>query len=161
MLSIELMPRACSLTLLLVLMGGEGCGQDPAAELDHLVDVVWMEDFPHEDAVAFLEGGGSHYDAHYGYLEDVDRQFVIPLLKQLNEDTHVETLAFIDVDLNWAWALVVRLPHETTARSGIQSLIDAADASFPGKIETEWGHANLRLSFVDEAEHQSKSERHE
>ncbi len=140
--------------MLFVITSSMGCGNDPGAELDHLVDTVWMEDFPHEDAVSFLEAGGIHYDARYGYQEDVDRRFVVPLLKQLNDATNVETLAFIDDDLNWAWALVVRLPTDATARPHIQSLIDDADAEFPGIIETEWGHTTLRLSFVDEAENQ-------
>lgn len=135
-----------------------GCGGDDAAELDHLVDTVWMEDFPHEDAVAFLESGGTHYDTKYGAYEDVDRDHVVPLLKQINGVTNVPAIAFIDEDLNWAWALIVRIPDDGSARSHILSLITDADREYPGLIESEWGGRTLRISFVDESEHQLQDE---
>ncbi|MCA9075437.1 MAG: hypothetical protein KDA93_10410 [Planctomycetaceae bacterium] len=145
-------------TLLVTLTCIAGCGGDHAAELDHLVNTVWMEDFPHEDAVAFLESGGTHYDTKYGDFEDVDREYVVPLLKQINDVTGVPALAFIDEDLNWAWALIVRVSDEGAARSRVQSLIADAEAEYPGVIEAEWGRTTLRISFVDESEHQSQDE---
>ena len=143
---------AFRLTFVLMLASVVGCGDDPEAELDDLVDRVWMEDFTHEGAIAFLEAGGTHYDARYGHYKDVDQEHVIPLLKRLEAVTNVEAVAFIDEDLNWAWALIIRLPSETASHSEVQSLIEDADKTFPGIIETEWGHHTLRLSFVDETE---------
>ncbi len=140
------------LTVVLALTSIVGCGDDPESELDNLVERVWMEDFPHKDAIEFLEAGGTHYDTRYGHHENVDQQYVIPLLKRLSDETNVEPLAFVDEDLNWAWALIIRLPSDESAHSQIQSLIDAADTEFPGIIETEWGHQTLRLSFVDQSE---------
>ena len=59
---------------------------------------------------------------------------------------------------NWAWALIVRVSDEGAARSRVQSLIADAEAEYPGVIEAEWGRTTLRISFVDESEHQSQDE---
>jgi hypothetical protein len=79
----------------------------------------------------------------------VDQEHVRPLLELLQQQYRVSATALIVQDLHWSWTLLLRLPPGDDVRTAVGRAITAADAKFPGIIQTEWGHQWLAVEFVD------------
>ena len=135
---------------MLSLAGGCGQGIDAKADLDDLINRVWLVDFEIRDAIEHLETGGTHYD----YLESdgttVDADLVLPLLIRLRDELQVEILAVLETEENWAWALLVRLPANPLARQRIEAAVRETDANFDGDVSMEWGYQWLAIDFLEE-----------
>jgi hypothetical protein len=136
--------------ILAVLSLAAGCGQgiDSRSHLDDLINSVWLVDFETRNAIEYLETGGAHYD----YLESdgttVDADVVLPLLKRLQDEFQVETLAVLETDQNWAWVLLVRLPANPLARQQIEAAVRESSAGFD--VSLEWGYQWLAIDFIEE-----------
>jgi hypothetical protein len=140
------------LVMLAMLSLAAGCGQgiDDRADLDDLINRVWLVDFETRDAIEHLETGGTHYD----YLESdgttVDADLVLPFLIRLRDEFQVETLAVLETEQNWAWVLLVRLPGNPRARRQIEAAVLETDAGFDGDVSMEWGYQWLAIDFLED-----------
>jgi hypothetical protein len=68
----------------------------------------------------------------------------------LRDEFKVETLAVLETDQNWAWALLVRLPASPLGRQQIEAAIREADAKFDGDVHLEWGLQWLVIDFLED-----------
>lgn len=137
---------------LLAALALSGCSlEDPKADLDDLVDRIWMEDWEHQDAIEFLEKGGHCYnDGLEGRTPGVDRDLLLPFLKRIKEENQADPVAILDEnDSNWAWAIVIRLPDNSADRKAISRATREMDEKFPGTVDEEWGHEWLSITLLD------------
>lgn len=137
--------------LAVLLAATSGClqGTHEKADLDDLIDDVWLVDFETQDAIEFLERGGTHYDSLGDDARTVDAEVVLPFLVRLRDEFQVGTVAVLETDENWAWVLLVKLPANPGTRQQIEEAIRQTDASFDGVISTEWGHRWLAINFAE------------
>lgn len=140
-----------SFTLLVVFISN-GCNPSAAVnekEFDSLVDDVWLADGSAQlkDAEEYLGAGGKHHDVD-GRTQ-VDRDHVLPLVRRLKKEFQVKCHAVIfdDDTRTFASEILVRLPADSSTRSKIKQMIDAADAKYPGSIKQQWGRKWLGISF--------------
>jgi hypothetical protein len=147
-----LLPRARLVFLRVVTLAGLSAllgGCDPRADLDELVDDVWLYDHRSIDAVEYFSSGGEHYDLRQvDGAASVDSTHVLPLMKRLAE-LKTEPIALFDEDNGYCWVILVKLPIDSIGRSRVESAVKQADRKFPGVIEAEWGNKWLALNFED------------
>lgn len=130
-----------------------GCSQvDPKADFDSLVEDVWLDlNEPQQlDAIAYLEGGGRHYDVAFdGGATEVDRTILLPLLRRLKTEFEVEPIALVKPRQDFATAILVKLPADRATQRSIERAIQEADEEFTDEIWTEWGHRWLAIILME------------
>ena len=117
---------------------------------DGQIEAGWMVDREQVDAVTFLEEGGVYENKPE--KADVDRTYLLPLLKQLKDDFELSPVALLD-EPRIAFAVVIDvsgLSAEDGQRSGVVDAIQAADDAFPGLLVDKWGGRWLSLDLFDE-----------
>lgn len=141
--------------LLLVLPPCCGCRSEPDLEgmVDRRVREEWMQPGQFQDAIAFLENGGSYYNSPDANGETpLDQEVILPLLKDLQAEFQRPIHAITLDDPDRAWSIVMPFPEDPAERQRVIDWIDAANEEFPGMILEEIGQEWLTLDFLDEEE---------
>lgn len=128
-------------------------GSDYKAQLDRQIEESWMEGREVVDAVEFFENGGAYESRPGKGTADIDRKYVLPLVKRLR-DEHGLTVVVVKRDdvPNTAMAVMAQAPHDRAARNRVRTtILEAADA-FPGFAMQNWSHRWVSLDFFDEFE---------
>lgn len=141
----------CTAAVLATFSAGCPQGVDDKADLDSLVNDVWLVDFETQNAIQYLEQGGTHYDDMPNSGTQVDAEVVLPLLVRLRDEFDAETTAVLETSEPWAWVLLIRLPADPVTRQQIESAVQEADDSFEGVIVTQWGYQWLAINVDDAA----------
>lgn len=126
---------------------------DYKAELDRQIEESWMEGREVVDAVEFFEHGGAYESRPGKGTADIDRKYVLPLVKRLR-DEHGLTVVVVKRDdvPNAAMAVMAQAPNDRAARNRVRTtILEAADA-FPGFAMQNWSHRWVSLDFFDEVE---------
>lgn len=130
-----------------------GCGRDYAAEVDARVTREWMQPGLYFDALEYFEKGGRYYSgAEMPGKPDLDREAIVPFLKDLKEKFGQEQYAIVLEGDDYAWGIVMRLPTNPENRRRFEEYLEEVRATFPGMILEEWGHEWISFDFLDEEE---------
>jgi len=124
------------------------------AMLDQKVDHVWMAS-PNQtqDAVRFFESGGVYIDLDPQDSEKIDRDVILPLLKDLKKKYDAQaTVVCTKENPGYARGLFVRLPEDSASHRRMQADIEAADERFAGAILTRFGDKWLAIDALNKDE---------
>jgi hypothetical protein len=139
-----------ALCLLLFAVSLAGCRTDYQELGDEHVRQNLLGKLERREAIPFFEARGRFSD-----LDDettVDRDVVLPLLKRLQQITPTDQWAVLRPNsLDWALALVVKLPRDAAAVQRMVQAVRQADEQYAGRILQQWGHEWLSLDLVDQA----------
>lgn len=132
-----------------------GCGKTDS-EFDSLVDEIWIDQNEGRlvPAAEYLRGGGLHFDIAGDTT--VDRDLVIPLCEQIEQQHGAKCFALLydddDSRGEFTTEILVQLALSSD-RSGIHDAIAAADEQFEGRITQQWGVAKwMTFSFEHEGQ---------
>lgn len=131
-----------------------GCGSSPVHDtitLDQQIEEQWIAQRTVVDAIPFLERGGHYEDQEIEKGVSIDKQYVLPLIKQFRDELSLKPLAVLD-DPQFAMAILLELPQDTVQRQKIGHILQQADEAFPGLLMDNWGQKWLSLDFLDERE---------
>ncbi len=141
--------------LLLIFVLLVGCnGSAPITDSKSQVDLYvkqMLADHPTKKALAYLAEGGHHVDLYPEAPSTVDRDLLVPLLQRLRTEFKLDPIAILEKDEEagdeYIWEIVMKIPEDSDRRARIQDAIRATDASFEGRILTEWGNEWLSIAF--------------
>ena len=133
-------PRVACVAALVALAGCGYTDLDPKADHDDLVGSIWLEDFEKQDAVEFLEAGGTVYG--------ISRDDLLPFARDLKQQGHQSWVLRDELagDSD-GWVMVVKLPLDPSARSKIDEGVQSLKSKPNQGIEAEWGYEYLSLAF--------------
>ncbi len=125
-----------------------GCGSQDLKEVgDEFVRQKVLADANKREAIPFFEKQGRFIDAEGG-TTTVDRDVVLPLLKQLREVAPTEQWVTLKPD-ETALYLLIELPDNAHTVDRMAKAVEEADANFSGFIAQQWGHKWLSINFYD------------
>lgn len=126
---------------------------DYKAELDRQITEGWMAGREVVDALEFFEKGGVYENREMAGAYDIDQKYVIPLIKRLKEEHHLNVLAILEKEPpNTAMAIIAEVPPDRETRNKIRATILETVDEFPGFAMQNWSHNYVSLDFLDEVE---------
>lgn len=129
-----------------------GCGQTDAKETgDQFVREDLLAKFDKSEAIPFFEKqNGRYFDKDE--TTTVDRDVILPLLKQLNETAPTEQWAVLRTQMkDSACALLIGLPGDPQAVERMVKVVQQAEDQYSGCILQQWGHEWLSIDLIDQA----------
>jgi uncharacterized protein YlxP (DUF503 family) len=126
---------------------------DYKAVLDRQITEEWMAGREVVDALEFFEKGGVYENRDSDEAMDIDQKYVVPLVKRLKDEFHLNVLAIVEPDsTNTAMAIVAEVPPDRETRNKIRAAILETADKFPGFAMQNWSHNYVSLDFLDELE---------
>lgn len=126
-----------------------GCGRDLMGVADRNVETLVQAHHEMREAIPFLETGGRFFD--FDQTTTVDRTIVLPMLKSIREIAVTEQLVLLrPEERDWAFGLLVKLPHDAATVDRMARAVEDADAQFPGLILQQWGREWLMMNLIDQ-----------
>lgn len=127
-----------------------GCGSPDLQEVaDEHVRQKVLDGFEKREAIPFFEKQGRFIDLE-GSSTTVDRDVVLPLLKQLQEVAATEQwVTLIPNEKDRALYLLIALPDNPHTVDRMAKVVEEADDKFPGFILQQWGHEWLSINLID------------
>jgi hypothetical protein len=126
-----------------------GCRQDIQEFADEHVQKNMLDKHEKREAIPFLEGRGQLYDTDG--TTHVDREIVLPLLKQLKELAATEQWAMLQPEkANTSYGVLIALPNDQTIVDRMAAAVQDADDRFSGFILQQWGHKWLLMNLIDQ-----------
>ena len=143
------MMRWLGLMALGVAACASGCGHDYHNLADQHVRQDMLTKYDKREAIPFFEHRGQLFDT--GRTTTVDREIVLPLLKELQEIAATEQWAMLKPDdPDWALVVLVGLPPDSRVVDRMAQVVQAADDKFPGLIVQQWGNEWLAFDLIDQ-----------
>jgi hypothetical protein len=131
-----------------------GCGNDIQEFADRHVQKDMLDQHDKREAISFLEQHGQFYDIDA--TTHVDREVVLPLLKQLKELAPTEQWAMMRSEKgNSAYGVLIELPNDAKIVDRMAEAVQAADDRFSGFILQQWGHRWLLINLIDQQAYES------
>lgn len=125
-----------------------GCGRDYKEIADEHVRKNLLDTHQKRQAIAFFEQQGQFFDVDG--TTTVDRDVVLPLLKQLDEIAQTEQWVMLwPEDKDRAGALLIALPENPQTIDRMARAVQEADDQFSGLILQQWGHEWLVIHLVN------------
>lgn len=128
-------------------------GRDFKQQLDRQIEEDWIYGREVVDAVEFFEKGGVYENQPGEGAEDIDRKFLLPLVKRLRNEYGLTVLAVKRDDApNMAMAVIAEAPKDQATRNRVRAaILETADA-FPGFAMQNWSHRWVSIDLFDEQE---------
>jgi hypothetical protein len=119
-------------------------------KVDENIERIWSQHGDRQlDALQFFAAGGAFAHLDDAESSNVDQQVLVPLLEQLADTYHIESMVVSSPDdAQYALGLFVRLPEDPTLQSRIEADITAADNRFSGAILRAYGNRWMSLDVL-------------
>jgi hypothetical protein len=141
-----------NILLFLALLLSCGCFEEDYFEVvDAKVTKEWMRPGMYTDAIEYFENGGNYFITDDSQGLDLDRQGIVPFLKELKKEFGTEQYAILLEEEDYAWGVVMKMPQVSNAQERVADFVEESQAAFPGMIITEWGYDWVSFDFLDEA----------
>lgn len=131
-----------------LMLSAGGCRNDIQEFADEHVRNDMLSKHEKREAIPFLEKQGRFFDIDN--TTHVDRDVVLPLLKQLKQVAPTEQWAVLRPEkANSAYGVLIELPNDPKIVDRMAESVQEADDKFSGLILQQWGHKWLLIDPID------------